>query len=208
MKNHSNFVAASVSEALILAVDDEPSVRQLIADSLRRYGLNCVTAASVGEGMAVLSKQKISLIILDWVLDRCGAELLRAARERDPQIPVLVISGEPNDPRTDALVERADAFLQKPFNLTVLVNQVTQILRRVQGTQDLLLPRQPEEILPLEEVKRQYVGRVVQLLNNNLSLAAAKLGVHRQTVASALKETALRQPTDELPGGHSGEARL
>ena len=99
------------------------------------------------------------------------------------------MSGRPYDVRTDAIVGQADAFLEKPFSATVLKSQVSQLLKRAETARNAFLPDKPEDILPLCEIKEQYIRRVVQLLNDNVSLAATKLGIHRQTVAVALKRT-------------------
>jgi len=108
-------------------------------------------------------------------------------------MPVLVMSGMPFDVRTDAIMEEADAFLLKPFSCIVLNKQVARLIER-----DTFLPKRPEDILPLEEVKRVYIQHVVALLNNNASLAAEKLQIHRQTVSAALQQTDAN--TDGSPG--------
>ena len=113
--------------------------------------------------------------------------MLRFARELDPRLPVLVISGHPNDPRTEAFAEQADAFLEKPFDLTLFVNQVVRLLLHGKRAPKEFLPESVDTILPLEEVKTQYILSALQLLNNNISLTAEKLRVHRQTVVAALK---------------------
>jgi DNA-binding NtrC family response regulator len=179
---------AQEDKPVVLVVDDEEHMRELIAQTLSAQGLTCIPATSVNEANSALKTAKISLMILDWNLDRRGVEVIRFARELQPLLPVLVISGHPDDPRTDALVEQADAFLEKPFNLTLFTNQVSRLLLRSQSAPDPFLPRKPEDIQPLKEVKRQYIRVAAKLLNNNISRTAERLGVHRQTVAAALNK--------------------
>jgi DNA-binding NtrC family response regulator len=181
---NSNAPAAQTDKPMILVVDDEPDTRQLITATLTGRGFSCATATSVGEAITALSNDRFKVMVLDWGLDRCGSEVLRVAKSLYPQMQVLVMSGMPFDVRTDAFMEEADAFLSKPFSLTVLGMQVAQLNAR-----DTFLPKRPEDILPLEEVKRVYIQRVVALLNNNASLAAEKLQIHRQTVSAALQQT-------------------
>jgi ActR/RegA family two-component response regulator len=109
-------------------------------------------------------------------------------------MPVIVMSGRPYDVRTDAIVGQADAFLAKPFSATVLKSQVGQLLERAEGVRNAFLPEKPEGIRPLCEIKELYIRHVVQLLNDNISLAATKLGIHRQTVAAALRRTNSTDP--------------
>ncbi len=102
-------------------------------------------------------------------------------------MPVIAISGMPCDVRTDAVVQKADAFLHKPLSATVLVGQVKQLLERTRREPAIPLPENAEAILPLEKVQAMYIRHVVGLLGGNKSKAAEALGIHRQTVAAALK---------------------
>ncbi len=181
---------------LILVVDDQEHERTFITDSLRLNGFSCRTASSVAEANDLLQSTLFALTILDWGLDRCGSEVLRAARVLQPQMPVLVVSGRPYDARTDALIEQADAFLEKPLSATVLQCQVRQLLQRAEAARQTLLPRRMEDIRPIAEIKEAYVLQALQLVNHNLSLAAEKLGIHRQTVGTLLKRASCAQTLD------------
>jgi ActR/RegA family two-component response regulator len=96
--------------------------------------------------------------------------------------------------RTDAIVGQADAFLAKPFSATVLRNQVLRLLRRAEDYAQAMLPKNPEDIRPLSEIRELYIRHVVGLLNDNVSLAADKLGVHRQTVSATLRTSRAMDP--------------
>lgn len=180
----------------ILVVDDQEHERTFMRDSLCLEGFSYPTASSVAGAIEVLKRTPIALTILDWGLDRCGSEVLRAARVLQPQMPVLVVSGRPYDARTDALVEQADAFLLKPISATVLQCQVRQLLQRAEAARQTLLPQRMEDIRPIAEIKEAYVLQALQLVNHNLSLAAEKLGIHRQTVGTLLKRASCAQTLD------------
>lgn len=169
-------------------------MRQFVLSALESDGWSCITAASVAEALTALKDHRVALTLLDWGLDRCGAEALRESKAQYPQMPVIVMSGRPYDVRTDAIVGQADAFLAKPFSATVLKSQVGQLLERAEGVRNAFLPEKPEGIRPLCEIKELYIRHVVQLLNDNISLAATKLGIHRQTVAAALRRTNSTDP--------------
>lgn len=191
---NSNAPAAQTDKPMILVVDDDHDMLQMSTDTLSRGGFSCATATSVEEAITALNNDRFKLMVLDWGLNhRCGREVLRVAKRLYPQMPVLVMSGQDFDVRTDAIMEEADAFLPKPFSLTVLKKQIAQLIER-----DTFLPKRPEDILPLEEVKRVYIQHVVALLNNNASLAAEKLQIHRQTVSAALQQT--EADADGSPG--------
>jgi DNA-binding NtrC family response regulator len=177
---------------LILVVDDEAEVRKMICECLDREGISCVTAASVEEAVELIKSNKIALTLLDWGLDGAmsGSQVLRLCRELYPLMPVIVMSGLRLDVRTDAVIEQADGFLEKPFSNSVIRSHVAWWLKRLKATPKVFLPQREEDILPLEKFKRVYIRHVVQLLDDNLSLAAEKLGIHRQTVSAAIKNDA------------------
>jgi ActR/RegA family two-component response regulator len=86
----------------------------------------------------------------------------------------------------DALLADADEFLEKTMGGSVLANRVKRWMGRLETTPDVFLPQREEDILVLDEVKYHYIRHVVQLVGNNISVAAQKLGVHRQTISAAM----------------------
>ncbi|HZR16210.1 MAG TPA: hypothetical protein VFE51_02685 [Verrucomicrobiae bacterium] len=156
-------------------------MQALIIGALGRAGTTCVGASSVEEALTAMQTQKISLTVLDWGLDRSTV-----ARELYPSMPVVVISGMPLEVRTDAVVNKADAFLSKPFSETVLTAQVMQLIERTRQAPAIRLAQRAEDVLSLQEVQSIYIRHVVQLLGGNRSRGAEVLGIHRHTVSSAL----------------------
>jgi DNA-binding response OmpR family regulator len=190
---NSNAPAAQTDQPMILVADDDADTRQVLTSTLSSSGCSCATATSVGEAITALNNDRFKLMILDWGLDRCESEVIRVAKRLSPQMPVLVMSGPPFDVRTDAVMEEAEAFLPKSFSCIVLSKQATQLMNR-----DTFLPSWPEDIMPLEDVKRVYIRHVVALPNDDAALAAEKLQIHRQTVATALQQT--DADADDPPG--------
>jgi two-component system response regulator RegA len=172
----------------VLVVEDHQETREFMTGVLTAEGMSCVNADSVDSALKFLRKEKVSAMVLDWGLDRSGAEVLAVAKQLYPKMPVVAISGMPFEVRTDAVVNKADAFLNKPFSATVLVNQVKQLIERTRQEPSIELPQRAEDILPLEQVQMTYIRHVVELLEGNKSRAAEALGIHRQTISSALKE--------------------
>jgi DNA-binding NtrC family response regulator len=180
------------NDAPVLVVDDDEGIRQFLGGVLDREGFRCILAASVEEAIEALNNHRISLTLLDWGLrggmDTSGAEVLAYCKERFPMLPVIVMSGMPIDVRTDATTKQADGFLAKPFSATLIVAHVNQWLNRVNRTTKASLPERQEDIVPLNRLEGRYIRHVAQLLNNDLSLAAEKLGVSHQAVEAALNE--------------------
>jgi len=105
----------------ILIVDDDAEMRAYIRHCLRTFagGDHRISEASDGqEGLVLLEMEPFDVMITDVVMPRMdGLDLCRAARERYPTMPVLLVSGEvPAEARRQAQLQHAGAALAKPFN--------------------------------------------------------------------------------------------
>ena len=116
----------------ILVVEDEADLAVTYDRLLRREGFRVVTAASRGEGLKALESAPPALVIADLRLpDGDGLDILRAARARDPQVPVIVVTAFASRAARDAaLASGASAFLSKPFPASALLRLVHDELER------------------------------------------------------------------------------
>jgi two-component system, OmpR family, response regulator len=124
----------------LLLVDDEPTVRELLAAALRYAGFTVVAAATGQDALAAVIRNPPDLIVLDVMLpDISGFEVLRRLRElphlpeghRGRNIPVLFLTAA-DTPRdtVNGLRLGGDDYVTKPFDLEVLVARIQAILRR------------------------------------------------------------------------------
>jgi two-component system OmpR family response regulator len=122
-------------EKHILAVDDDPAMRELIADYLGNHGFRISTVAD-GRAMArIIDESIVDLVILDLKLaEEDGLELVRELRARS-DLPIIVITGHRRDEvdRIVGLELGADDYLTKPFNLRELLARVRAVLRRAEA---------------------------------------------------------------------------
>jgi two-component system, NtrC family, nitrogen regulation response regulator NtrX len=116
----------------ILIVDDEAGIRSTLADILADERYETATAETAGEGAARLGRERFDLVLLDvWLPDRDGLELLKELKERDPELPVIVISGHGNvDSAVKAIRLGAYDFLEKPLSLSRVLLTVANALER------------------------------------------------------------------------------
>jgi DNA-binding response OmpR family regulator len=170
----------------VLVVDADQESRRYITDCIEAEGISCITASSVSEALEALGRNKISLLLVDWFLDRVANEVVRTARSMSAHMPIIVMSGKSYNVKMDALLADADEFLEKNIGGSMLANRVKRWMGRLEIAPDVFLPQREEDILVLDEVKYHYIRHVVQLVGNNISLAAQKLGVHRQTISAAM----------------------
>ena len=116
----------------ILVVDDEAGVRSSLAGILGDEGY-AVTAADSGEaGLAALEARRFDLVLLDvWLPGLDGLEVLRRIRERDSELPVVVISGHGTiETAVKAVRLGAQDFVEKPLSLEKTVLAVRNALRQ------------------------------------------------------------------------------
>ena len=128
--------------AHILAVDDDPAMRQLIADYMTENDLR-VTSVATGEEMAsALAEHAIDLVVLDLHLaNEDGMELAKRLR-RDRSIPIVIVSGRKDEAdRVMALELGADDFIVKPFSPRELLARLRAVLRRYKTARELLPAR-------------------------------------------------------------------
>jgi DNA-binding response OmpR family regulator len=118
----------------VLVVDDDPSVQEVVRGYLEKDGYVVAVAGGGDEGLALASRTKPALIVLDLMLpDRPGEELAREIRSRS-DVPILMLTAKASeDERVEGLALGADDYLTKPFSPRELVGRVRAILRRSQG---------------------------------------------------------------------------
>jgi two-component system, OmpR family, response regulator len=180
----------NATEPHILAIDDDPAMRRLIAEYLQEHDLR-VTAVATGEEMAqALVRDPPDLVVLDLRLSgEDGMQLARRLRN-ESSVPIIMLTGrqDPAD-KVMGLELGADDYVTKPFNPRELLARVRAVLRRYQTAREILPPR--------TEKRRGYRfagwelnlgtrrltapdGRRVELTNSELGLLQAFCAVpHR-----------------------------
>jgi len=129
----------------ILVLDDDPAVRQLIAEYLGENEVRVSTAATSAEMMPTLAEQAIDLIVLDLRLaGEDGMQLARKLRE-DSTIPIIIVTGKQDEAdRVMGLELGADDYVTKPFSPRELLARIRAVLRRYQIAREALPPRDGE----------------------------------------------------------------
>ena len=112
----------------ILVIDDAPEVCSLVKKVLDRAGYAVITAGTGEEGLELLAKDPVDLIIVDKNLPRMhGGEVIVHARKKLPQVAVILITAFPEP--FSLPPERLDGYLAKPFkSLKTIEEAVAQAL--------------------------------------------------------------------------------
>jgi len=121
----------------ILIVEDEDSIREMVAFALRRADMEPLHAADARAAQHAIAENIPDLILLDWMLPgTSGLELARRLRrdESTREIPIIMLTarGEEID-RVNGLEAGVDDYVVKPFSTRELLARIRAVLRRTQG---------------------------------------------------------------------------
>jgi two-component system phosphate regulon response regulator PhoB len=121
----------------ILVVEDEASIRDMVAFALRKADMQPVLAADARAAHIAIVDTPPDLILLDWMLPGIsGMDLARRLRREDAtrEIPIIMLTarGEETD-RVAGLEAGVDDYVVKPFSTRELVARIKAVLRRSQG---------------------------------------------------------------------------
>lgn len=110
----------------VLVVDDEPSIRMTVAEFLRRAGYDPIAAADFTSAAALTEGVDVAVVDVN-LPDGSGIDLLRRLNEREPYVPVIMVTGEPQLARISEII-RAGAydFIVKPIYKDVLLKAVSR----------------------------------------------------------------------------------
>jgi signal transduction histidine kinase/DNA-binding response OmpR family regulator len=153
-------VVAERGEGLVLVCDDDPGIREVVAEQLRQQGYDILEAGS-GEEVLTLARKHapsagdrrravrpISAILLDlYMPGLSGWETLQKLREYSgtATIPVIILSVIPASDRP-AQASSAQGWVQKPFNENLLLAELSRVLRARGDSGQILLVEQDARI--------------------------------------------------------------
>lgn len=126
----------------LMVVDDDPEMRGMMTQFMRRNGFIALPAATEAEIKAHLENGRIDLILLDVNLgDENGVDICGRLR-KEQAVPVIFVSALSADHQRMAGYEvGADDYIAKPFNPDLLLARVRAVLTRTQRTASLIYRR-------------------------------------------------------------------
>jgi two-component system phosphate regulon response regulator PhoB len=121
----------------ILIVEDEASIRDMVAFALSKAGMQSMQAADAREAQLAIASAVPDLILLDWMLPgTSGLELARRLRKEEltAEVPIIMLTarGEEMD-RVNGLEAGVDDYVVKPVSTRELIARIKAVMRRSQG---------------------------------------------------------------------------
>ncbi len=118
----------------ILLVDDEDSVRKVLAFPLERDGYTVVQAADGEEALRQFAEQAVDLVVLDIMLPRLdGLEVCKRLRASST-VPIIMLTARDDElDKVIGLELGADDYITKPFSIREFRSRVRALLRRARA---------------------------------------------------------------------------
>lgn len=187
----------------ILVIDDEENIRNGLVSNFEMEDYNVKTAKNGKEGLSLVAKGDIDLVVTDLKMDGIsGEEVLRRITTETPGIPVIVLTGHGSiDAAVDAMKNGAYDFLTKPLNL----DQLNMIAKRALENRELslqhtMLKKELSDATSFDKMigKSNEMRRLFELVKKAAPSRASVLitgesGVGKELVADAIHNLSPRK---------------
>ena len=119
-----------IDEKTILVVDDEEGVRESVREILTDEGYRVIEASDGSNVLGLIRENHPDLVLLDiWMPELDGIGLLKEIKQREPVVPVIMVSGHGNiHTAVTATKMGAFDFMEKPLSLDGLLTTVRRAL--------------------------------------------------------------------------------
>jgi DNA-binding response OmpR family regulator len=193
------------SPSRVLVVDDEPTVREVVASYLQREGYEVAVLADGGTVIDAIEQFRPDLLVLDVMLPvRSGFDLVRDLRTRT-ELPVILLTARSDETdRVLGLELGADDYIVKPFSPRELAARVRGVLRRTRVPVTAATTASADRLLEFDRLKIDVIAREVLLDGEVIGLTAkefdllAHLASHPRRAFS--RAELLREVWDSDPG--------
>ena len=182
----------------VLAIEDDPAIRNLLVASFEHTEYRIIEAATASEGIDAITKKRPDIVLLDMSLpDTNGIKVIQTVRGWS-SVPIVIISGHGTEEiKVAALEAGADDYVTKPFGISELMARMKVALRHaiaaasqssdaVFESGDLKLDRAAREVYVRGE--RVSLTPIEYKLLCALAKHAGKVVTHRQLLSEVWGE--------------------
>lgn len=153
----------------ILIVDDEENIRNALRRALRKEGYEIFSGAEPAEGLELLKKQEVDMVISDHLMpNMTGLEFLKIVRERHPDVIRLMLTGHADMQTAIDAINQGNIyrFLTKPWDdvdLKVTLSIAFEQLELERENRKLLaMVRRQYDVIKALEAEHPGIGHVVR----------------------------------------------
>ncbi len=188
--------------ATILIVEDEAKMRRLLELNLSEEGLATSTAGDAEEGLKILGRETIDLILTDFKLPGMnGLEFLKAIRRVNAEVPVILMTAFGSiEAAVEAMRSGASNYVLKPFSLEeikLVIRKelnVRQVLAENRTLREELGKRYEYPNIIAKSARMQEVLAAVERVapTNSTVLIGGESGVGKELIARAIHQRSIR----------------
>ncbi len=157
----------------ILMVDDDPDLREALADQLVGTGeFDVFEAADGAGGLERARDEHYDLVILDVGLpDMDGRELCRLMRKQGVKCPIVMLTGHASDSdQIHGLESGANDYVAKPFKLPVLLARIRAQLRQHEQSEDAVFGVGPYSFRPASKLLLDEAEKKIRLTEKETNI--------------------------------------
>jgi signal transduction histidine kinase len=161
----------------ILVVDDEESIRDMVAKVANPMGHDVVTAKDGKEALEILRKGSFTLLITDMTMPEMdGFALMKSVRTEFPTLPSICMAGPgASYTYTDVVGSGATDYITKPFTSDEMKAKLNRVLREKDLIRDLTeksveLEKMSEEQKRAEQLRSDFIAGISQELHTPLTV--------------------------------------
>jgi len=190
-----------IENRTILLIDDEPQIRRVLRTSLGSKGARVLDAASGEEGIEMLRRETVDLILLDLNMPGMGGLAACRAIRSGWDMPIVVVSVRDSDhDKVEALDAGADDYVSKPFSFDELMARMRAALRRSGFATDTTPLR-----ISVPGLEVDFANRTVIAGGNPVRLTPTEFDILRYLVSQANKPVPHKRLLQAIWGPEYGD---
>jgi len=172
----------------LLIIDDDELYCSVLADAFSRRGFDVATANNESQAIDQIDEFEPELAIVDLRLEQSsGLHLIKRLKEKDENTQILMLTGYASiATAVEAVKLGATQYLTKPANADEILAAFAQT-----SADSNVAPA--EEPLSVKRLEWEYMQKVLQECDGNISEAARRLKMHRRTLQRKLAKHPVRE---------------